>query len=394
MKRRAVLASSVALLGGLAGCATDSSRELPSTPSGSWRQYAHDAGNSSASDASVPPRGGFAWASGEAHTAAPVVDDETVYSVANEASAVDGLTGEEQWSVEIPGDAERAPALTDDDLVVATTESLVALDRADGGSSWSTPLPRPANRPVTVAPDAGVVLVPLAAREGAPGVYAYDASTGDERWRAPALAARTPAVSDDTAYVTAYRADGDTGVLRALALADGSELWATDLDSPDVPPVVSPDGVLVGDAGTLAVHDPADGTRTRTLGAFGDAIPIPPVVDDGHVFVTASDGSLAAVSLADGETDWEREIGVVADTGVAVGQDAVVAAVRNLPEGSLAGVAAYERDDGTPRWEFEIDGFDAAPTTPPVLADGATFFTSNEHDGVVALGDLPARTGE
>lgn len=392
MKRRAVLASTVAAAAGLAGCIGGESRALPTAPSGTWRQYAHDEGNAGASGASVPDRGSFAWASGDVQSAAPVVDDGTVFSVASEASAVDGRTGEVLWSVDLPGEAEGAPALTGDELVVATTDALVGLDREDGDTSWSTPLPRPAPRPLTLAADAERVIVPLAAREGAPGVYGYDATTGDERWSAPALAARTPAVADDAVYVTGYRADGDTGVLRALSLADGTERWARDLGSPDVPPVVSPDGILVGDAGTLAVHDPTDGTRTGTLGEFGDAIPVPPVVDDGQVFVTGSDGSLAAVSLADGELGWERDVGVVSDTGVAVGDDAVVAAVRNLPEGSLAGIAAYERDDGTPRWEFEIEGFDAFPTTPPVLADGAVFIASNEHQGVVALGDLPPRT--
>jgi len=94
------------------------------------------------------------------------------------------------------------------------------------------------------------------------------------------------------------------------------------------------------------------------------------------------------VSVADGELRWRADAGVVADTGVGVGRDAVVASVTNRREYSLAGVAAFERSDGTVRWEHPVEGFDAFPTTPPTLADGAVFYASNESSGVVALGDL------
>lgn len=52
-------------------------------------------------------------------------------------------------------------------------------------------------------------------------------------------------------------------------------------------------------------------------------------------------------------------------------------------------VAAFEQSDGTVQWGHLIEGFDAFPPTPPVLAEGAVFYASSETSGVVALGDRP-----
>jgi outer membrane protein assembly factor BamB len=117
-------------------------------------------------------------------------------------------------------------------------------------------------------------------------------------------------------------------------------------------------------------------------------------VADGRAFVTTDGGAVVAVSMDAGERIWRREAGVVADTGVGVGRNAVVAAARQLPNADLAGLVAYERHDGTVRWEREIAGFDAVPTTPPVLADGAVYYVSTESAGVTALGDLPPADGD
>jgi outer membrane protein assembly factor BamB len=372
-----------------AGCIGGSDRTLPDAPAGDWTHHAHDPRNTGAADVTVPPRGTPAWDRGDAGVATPLVDDGTVFSVAANATALDAETGERLWDVELPGEAERTPALDDDRLVVATDRRLLALARADGTERWSVELPRPARGAVTVAADGSIVTVPLAARRGAPGLVAYDAGTGDRLWDEATLSARATAVTDGTVYTTGYGEDGDTGVVRGLSATDGTRLWETALDAPDTPPVVADAGVLVGDGGTLAVHDPSDGTRRGSLGSFGDRIVAPPAVADGTAFVASGDGALVAVSVADGETLWRRETGVVVDTGVGVGRGAVVASVTNLQGDDLAGVAAFERSDGAVRWEHGIEGFDAYPSTPPALADGAVFYASNESSGVVALGDLP-----
>lgn len=394
MNRRAFLAAAASAGVAVAGCLGGSGRSLPGDPTGDWTHHAHDARNTGAADVVVPERGNPAWDTGAAHVAAPLVDDGTVFSVAETATALDAKTGEQRWEVDLPGSAEQTPALDDAQLFVGTDQQLVALRREDGSDQWSIDLPRPARRPVTVAADPSLVTVPLTARQNAPDLVAYDTETGDEVWTDRTRAARTTAIADGTVYVTGYKRDGDTGVLRALDVTDGSQLWDAELDSPDTPPIVADAGVLVGDGGTLAVHDPSGGTRRRSLGQFGGRIEAPPAVAGDVAFVTSSDGAIVAVSVTNGDELWRQDAGVVAGTGISVGRETVVASATNLPFASLAGIAAYARSDGTARWDHAIEGFDAYPSTPPVLGDGAVFYVSNESSGVVALGDLPPRDDE
>lgn len=387
MRRREFLAASGGVLAALAGCFGGPGRSLPESPGGEWRQHARDSRNTGAADVAVPPRATPAWDAGEVHTAAPLVDDGTVYSVESEATALDAQSGDQRWEEGLPEGTDHTPALTADRLVVGSGDRLLGLSREDGSEEWSESLPGPVTGPVTVAEGESIAIVPV----GEAGLVAHDHRTGDPQWEAPVVGARTPAVADGTVHVAGYLSDGDTGVLRGLSAADGSELWETELDHPDTPPVLADEGLVVADAGTIALHDPADGTRLRTLAEFGEDLWEPPAVADGTAYVatTESPGELVAVSLADGTVEWRVDATVTVDTGVVVGREAVVTAVTDLP-----GLAAFERSDGTRRWEHTIEGFDAAASTPPTLADGAVFYASNESLGVVALGDLPPQDEE
>jgi outer membrane protein assembly factor BamB len=389
MKRREFLAATTGVLVTIAGCTGDSGRTLPVDPTGAWRHHAHDPRNTSNADVSVPARGNLVWNAGDAHVAAPLVDDGTVYSVAETATALDAETGKQLWDSELPGTTKQTPALDDDNLIVATDQRLLALSRDDGTEQWSVPLPRPARRPVTLSTEPPLVTVPLAARRGKPGLLAYDTSTGDKVWEESTLAARMTAIEEKTVYTTGYKQDGNTGVVRGLSITDGTQLWEAELESPDTAPVVSDTGVLVADGGTLAIHDIDSGMRDRSLGTFGDRIGTVPAVADDTVYVTTQNRAIVAVSLNDESIRWRKDAGVVNDTGISVGRDAVVASVTNLHEYDLAGIAAFEREDGALRWEHPIEGFDAYPSTPPILAEESVFYTSNESSGVVALGDLP-----
>lgn len=386
--RRRFLAAGAATLAGLAGCLGGSSRELPESPTGEWPQFAHDAGNTGTSPVSVPPRGNRAWDEGESTTASPVLGDGLVFVVGSGATAVDGRTGSEEWRTELSGratEANHAPALDDDRLVVATNDAVVAFDREDGEELWSSPLSFPPDGALTLVDEPARALVPI----GEAGLVAVDADGGEEAWTDDTIAPRTPVRTGDRLVFTGYRSDGDTGVLRSVGVEDGERQWAVDLDHPDTPPVLAENGIVVADSGTLALHDPADGTRLQELGSFGDRIPAMPAVADGTAYLGIEGSELLAVSLSDGTVEWRVDAGVTGDAAIAVGENAVVAAVESLPEATGAGVVALDRDGGDVLWEYEIGGFDPTPTTPPVLADGAVFFASNASSGVVALGDLP-----
>lgn len=372
------------------GCLGDSNRTLPGTPRGEWAQRSHDRANTSVNDVSVPARGNLAWDRGEAGSIDPLVADGMVYSVGADATALDARTGELEWDYEFSEQTEATPVLTENVLIVPAGRRLIALSRDDGSEEWSVDLPRPAERAITL--DSSLITVPLTGRREATGLIAFDAQTGDRLWDHPTLAVRTTAIDDEHVYTTGYRQDGDTGILRALSVSDGSLAWERELTHPDTAPVLAGDEVLVADEGTLAIHDREDGTRLRSLGSFGDRINQPPAVRDGVAFVGIDSRELAAVSLNDGSTIWQRSGS--AYQGISAGRDAVVTAGESLPNGSLAGLAAFDGSDGSVLWEHQIEGFDAFPSTAPVLADGAVYYASNESSGVVALGDLPSEEGE
>lgn len=384
LKRRTFLAGTAGLAGLVAGCSDTPNQALPSEARGEWLQQSHDHNNTGTSAVAVPGRGNPAWDAGDAGSIEPLVADGMVYSVGDSVTALDAKTGEQEWEFDASSQTGPTPALTKRHLLVPAGSHIVALDRDAGDEQWSISLPRPAERALTV--ESQVVTVPIVARRGEPSLVAYDAATGDRIWDNPTVAARTTAIDGDRVYVTGYLQDGDTAILRALSPADGTKLWEIELDHPDTAPVVGDDVLLVPDQGTLAVHDPTDGSRLRSLGRFGDRIRSPPAVADGVAYVGTREQEVVALSVEDGSTVW-RQSGS-ASRGLSVGRETVVISGESLPDTSLAGVAALDRSSGTVRWEHQIEGFDAFPSTAPVLAEGAVYYTSNASRGVVALGDV------
>ena len=384
MDRRAFLAAVGGAAASLSGCLGESGSPLPTRPTGTWRQAGHDARNTASADVPVPTRGAAAWTRGPGGVAAPLVADGTVYSVARDAAALDARTGERRWRVELPGRAEHAPALGDDRLFVATEERVLALDREDGSERWAESLPRSAGDPPTLGGDPAVLTVPLVARRNAAGLLAYDPASGERRWENSTIRARRPAIDGERVYTTGYRSDGDTGVLRALSAADGSRRWERELASPDTPPVVADDGILVGSTGTLRTYDPA-GEERRSLAVGDGRLDEPPAVDGGLAVVGAG-GETIAVDLAAGEIRWRVDVGVA--SGLALGREAVVVGAETLSEETGPGVAVLDRTDGRVRWEYDLGGFDSVVSTPPTLADGGVYVVTNREASVLALGDV------
>lgn len=389
MRRRRFLAGvGTVAAAALAGCFGGPNRELPAAPSGTWRQHAADTANTAATAATVPPRGNPAWDEGDVHTAAPLALDDTVLAPGNRVELLDGRTGETRWETDLDESVDHTPAATNDRVVVPAVGRVVALSLEDGAELWSTPLARQPRGSVTVHADAGLVTVPV--RDV--GLTAFDLASGENLWTEELIRASPAAVVEETdsslLCLTGYRPDDDTGVLRGLN-PDGTRQWSVTFDSPDTAPVVIEDGLLVSDDGTLTIHNPTDGSRKRTVGTFGDQVNERLAVADGITYVVSDYNDLIAVNLADGTEMWRADVSVIASAGPSVGAETVVVGARKLPEASLGGILALDRSDGSSRWGHEIEGFDIAVSAPPVVADGAVYYSSNESIGIVALGDLP-----
>lgn len=402
--RRRLLACTVGVgTAALAGCLDDGQgdRALPDAPAGTWQQTAHDASNTGVSAVSVPPRGTPAWNSGDTDRTPPVVAGETVFTVGDSLTALEGRTGDRKWQTTIESDQSQvtAPGVTAEDVLLGTEGGIVGFAREDGTKQWELPVDGIPIGSVTVAPDDDVGVVPFERPEGGRAVVelvAFDTAGSQRHWTVPLfVSSRTtpPAIHEVFVYAAGYTGD-DTPVLRAFSLVEGIELWEQELADPETPPVATSAGVFLGDSGAVTVYSHADGQGDRTIDVPGDDPEIRALAaTEDRVFVL-SNGGLAALSTEDGAVQWQVDTQPRAD-GIAVGRDTVVAPVSGDIfdlETAWPCIAAFDRSTGTTQWYHAIDdAFDPRISAPPVIADGAVFCVSNTKAGVTALGDLPPR---
>lgn len=395
MKRRTFLSTTAVGSAALSGClsalpSSSPDRSLPTTPGGTWTQHGADAANTFAPDVSAPPRGNLAWTSKTFTRWAPAVADGTVYTtnfdLDNEGSAValDARDGSERWRTRLRGEVDHGRSLVDEQFVVAYDGELVALDRQSGDVAWSRPLnrPRASGQPLSLAVDeaSGTVVV-----SHADGTEAYRADDGERRWEAKAAAGLvTPAIYGDTVYAVG-RVDGEDSLV-ALALGDGTIRWSTTRVDPsmDASPVAIDQGVLIVDGNSLGLYDRETGARRTDLHSF-ETPPSTVAADEGTAFVATRE-RLLAVDIEAGTTRRLHDDGVYPD-GLSVGTESVVAVVDDA-SGNDEVVAAIDRETGTVRWSYALDGFHSL-TIPPVLADGAVFVATSRINALAALGDVP-----
>jgi outer membrane protein assembly factor BamB len=394
--RRRLLASAASLcvLSGCLGLSDDSDRSLPTTPTGAWNQSGSDAQNTSNPDVTVPDRGTPAW-SGGSGLITPLVVDETVYTVDDVLTALDAQTGESRWQTDLDIDespnSATQPAVAGGQILLASEDQLAAFDTADGSTRWDRSITGLPGGPVTVDTDRqmGFAFFHRPERsESTSELVAFDVESGDTTWTAPLSGVSSaPAVFEDHVYVTG-RAGPDTRVLRCFDVDSGGLVWEREPEDPKTRPVCTDTGVLVGESAAISVYDHSNGVRSASVGVPNEQIRAI-AVDDGTAFVLAGSG-LSAVSVPDGDERWSRGENQARAGGLAVGENSIVAPVSQESLGSGPSVAAFDRADGTLRWQYVVDGvFSPKIVSQPVLADGAVFVMSNTETGVTALGDLP-----
>lgn len=405
MKRRAFLSTAVVGTSSLSGCVSmlpslDSDRPLPDAPTGAWTQHGADGANTHAPNVSGPSEGNVAWTSDAFTRWQPAVSDGTVFTTnfdpSNDGSAIalDAQDGTERWRTTLGASGDNATVVVDDRCIVAYDTELVALDPETGDRHWTERTNGLAYPELLVADEAtGTVLV--ASDEG---IEAFRAADGEPRWDTDAVrhVVRAPAVDDGRVFAVGT-VDG-TPSLVALSLTDGSVRWRHELTSaPESATLVAaPDGVIVVDDGTLVVHSRDTGDRRRELHTFGedgDVAPRTIAVADGAVFATSAAGAVA-IDADTGTERWHRETGVD-KPGLCVGDETVVFPVEDPPYAAgKKTVSAFDRESGALRWHYAFDpGFHHQVTSPPVLVDGAVFFTATHIDGLGALGDVHPRDG-
>lgn len=243
---------------------------------------------------------------------------------------------------------------------------VIALDLESGDELWEV-----RNKKLRISGGPGVgggaVLVGTSDAE----VIAFDTETGEETWRTK--------VSSEV--LAPPRIDGATAVIRTgdgklfgLNVETGKRKWIYDRSIPTLtlrgtsPPVIHEGLVIAGfDNGRLAALDLESGKqqweqRISIPSGRSDLermvdIDAEPTIYDDTVFVASFQGSVAAVSLYDGQLLWTRDLS--AYTALAVDYAHVYVTDEK------GNVWALSRDSGTAVWKQE--GLAARQLTGPAI---------------------------
>lgn len=251
------------------------------------------------------------------------------------------------WSTKIGGDAEflrvALQPIGDGSRIYAASRdgNVVAMDPETGKQIWRTEL----DLDLSSGPGVGDGIVVVGAADGY--LIAFEADSGAERWRVNVSgeSLARPIIEDNLVVVITI-----DNRLRALSAFDGAERWIFEQTTP-------------------------------TLTMRGSAVPI---LVGTSVIAGFDNGRLVAVSLANGDVEWDAmlspptgrsDLERLADVDgliSAVGQDIYAAGY----QGSIASIAS---ESGQVLWSREVSSFAG------VSADWNNLYTVNEEGVVIAL---------
>ena len=190
---------------------------------------------------------------------------------------------------------------------------------------------------------------------------ARDASTGKQLWAVAVPGVPLPAfrVSDGLLLVT--NGVGANGVLAAVDLANGHQLW--DFDRATMPPSVmaaGPDAMVLQLYQSLYAVDPGTGRVMWTVGARTGSVATDPagvVVYVQDLSATSTSVRLVERSAPTGKLAWQEAL--PNGSGLAlVLQDDVVYVSAGAPQGyGPMPVAAYAALSGRRLWSVSVPGF-------------------------------------
>lgn len=306
--------------------------------------------------------------------------DAVYVAVDEELAAVDGARGQERWRVDIGGDPAGMPALGSSIVAIGTwAGDIGGFDRATGAERWRYRL----GEPVTSGPAVVEDVVYAGGDNGT--LVALGATDGYERWRMTfgAPLAATPTIAGQTLFVV-----GRLGVY-AVDASTGQERWRSDTMHNryafPTPPEVVGDTVYVG-AGDGALHalDAATGSdRWENLPGLSNYVASEPwIVGDAIVFATQFGGGIVAVDAATRQLRWSYPPDAT--------EEMIWPAVVPAPAGDSVYVtagfdlAALDSATGEEQWCVTLDSFASR-----VLVDDEAIYIGTDDAGMIALGSDP-----
>lgn len=290
-------------------------------------------------------------------SAVPVVAGGKVFTLdaAGNVSAHAASNGAEIWSTDVTPDNERSSEgfggglAFDGSRLIATTGfgTVVALDPGNGAILWNKKM----GHPIRNSPTATGGKVYFVSTDNA--LYALNAATGDDLWRARGLPQTATLLSNASPAVGSglVVAPFPAGDIAAFEAGSGQGTWRESL-------------TRTGD--------------TSAAGILGD--PARPVIDRGTVFAVSHGGRMIATSESSGARIWTRNVASTQMPWVAGDTVFVVDTSSKL--------IALSRNDGEVRWASELP--QSSRWNGPVLAGGKLWVISEEG----LLVGVDARNGQ
>ncbi len=292
--------------------------------------------------------------------------DETVFvgSGDHKIYAVDGHTGNLDWSFATGGPVWSAPAVANGMVYAGSSDDNVyALNAATGSPVWRFKTGGWVWGALTV--DDGTIYV--SSRDGA--IYALNGRTGAKLWSfktgGPVLT--SPAIQGNVLY-----AGSDDHRIYALDRRTGHLLWdyQTGLDVVSSPAVANGVVFVGSDDGTLYALNAASGTLIWDFTTSGP-IESSPTVAQGSVYVGSNDGRIYALTAATGMKLWSYTTGnwVVASPAIA-GSDVYIGSLDH-------NVYALDAHTGDRVWSFQTN---SQVWATPTIARGVVYVGSLDHN--------------
>ena len=277
------------------------------------------------------------------------------------------------WRARIFGQSTTPPVIVDDTIYCGSTRGwLYAFDANTGEERWrigsrddSRVMPTIANRTVYFISENRT-------RWGT--VHAIDAATGSEVWRTGLqVPSRTPPVSAHGLIYVASR----KGDIFALSEVDGMPVWSRqDFQGGLTGFTISNATLFFGTyTGDVLALDALTG-ETRWRGGTQGSVRAPPSAAEGIVYIGTVDGNVYAFDESSGERLWYREGDRGVDGSFAVGNGTLFIGSR---DGRLVAVDARS---GIGLWAFLTGGLSMAS---PAISEGVIYIGT--PDGLLYVVD-------
>lgn len=259
-------------------------------------------------------------------------------------------TGATGWSQTLPRPAT-SPAIADGVLVIGAGDGVHALDAGTGAERWYVETENPvASAPAIVASQVFVGLP-----DGT--MTAIDLRSGVVRWRTPVSGPISRAASFGNGLTFA---GGEGGAFAAVRVADGSLVWRVSLGAGDLASSAFRDGVVYTASGvdSSAAHvlfalDAATGTERWHFASPGGGSLFVGAVGPDLMYAVGLDGIVYA--LRDGAVIWSF------DAAAPIGSVASLTGGLLYVSISDGRIAALDASTGARRWEVSVAG-DPGPT--------------------------------